>query len=108
MANLDLDGEGASGIADFISAAGSSVVRIALLFGSAAIALTIILTPMAENQVARSNIAPVGVDTISTGSIRSTTRSATGSREYTIRRSVLQGPGEICIINANGMRNGSC
>ena len=42
-----------------------------------------------------------GLDFTSTGSI--------GKRSgYTIRRSVMQAPGEVCIIRNNGLRSGAC
>jgi hypothetical protein len=80
---------------------GISAIRVALLFGSAAIALALILVPLADNQV-RNFAAADGLDMTSTGSIA---RDET----YTIRRSVLQ-PSEdsVCIIRANGTRTGEC
>ncbi|MCB1424533.1 MAG: hypothetical protein R3D65_04595 [Zhengella sp.] len=87
------------------SAASMGVLRIVLLFGSAAAALAVILTPIAENQVrdyARQG-GLAGIDRMSTGSI--------GSRgdTYIVRRSVLQStPGSVCIIHKNGLRSGDC
>jgi hypothetical protein len=87
---------------------GMGVLRIALLFGSAAVALALILAPIAESQV-RSLVAqdgaPAGLDEMTTGSIGST-----GYRgEYTIRQSVLQSsPQTVCVIRDNGVRIGDC
>lgn len=88
-----------------VGEAGMGALRVALLFGSAAIALALIVAPMAEKEtravVARAN-APFGIDNASTGSIARTQR-------YTVRRSVLQAsPGDVCIISASGRRSGSC
>ncbi|NJR13215.1 MAG: hypothetical protein HC779_01505 [Phyllobacteriaceae bacterium] len=103
-------GNEASGLMAILSKAGSGAVRIALLFGSAAVALSILLVPLAQQQVARSGIAPSGsdLDLIATGSTPMLNRVGAPTREYTIRRSVLQPAGEICVINANGIRTGSC
>ena len=76
----------------------SGALNIALLFGTAAIALSLIITPMlADNGDAR-RLAHVQeeFDRITTGSIKPT---ETNSKHYTIRRSVLQEtPGSVCII----------
>ena len=91
--------------ADFLGVAGS--LRFALIFGAAAIALALFVTPFAERQ-ARALIAsgPSGLDTMSTGSISS---DRGGGGAYTIRRSVLQStPQSVCIIRNNGSRTGDC
>ena len=88
--------------------AGMGVLRITLMFASAAVALALIVAPIAERQT-RSDIAksglPAGLDEMSTGSIGST-----GYRgEYTIRKSVLQSsPQTVCVIRDNGVRIGDC
>ena len=85
--------------------AGMGVLRITLLFASAAVALALIVAPIAESQT-RSDIAqngmPAGLDEMATGSI--------GYRgEYTIRKSVLQSsPHTVCVIRDNGVRIGDC
>ena len=84
--------------APLFGAAGMGMLRIALLFGSAAVALALILAPMADRYV-KSPI--LGLDVTVTGSI-----VERGS--YTIRRSVLQEPGSVCIIRANGQRSADC
>lgn len=87
------------------SAASMGVLRIVLLFGSAAAALAVILTPIAENQVrsyAQRGGFP-GIDRMSTGSI-----GGPGDT-YVVRRSVLQSaPDSVCIIRKNGVRSGDC
>ena len=87
---------------------GMGILRITLLFGSAAVALALIIAPIADSQT-RSYVAhdggPVGVDTMTTGSIK-----GGGNRDlYTIRRSVLQSsPEAVCVIRADGSRAGDC
>ncbi len=81
--------------------AGGGVLRFALLFGSAAVALALILAPIVDNQT-RSFVGSPGVDTMATGSIQQNDR-------YTIRRSILQdSPNAICVIRENGARSGNC
>lgn len=81
--------------------AGMGLLRITLLFGSAAAALALIATPVLERQ-SRPKY-PAGVDMTSTGSI------ARGDNTYTLRRSVLQSsPGSVCLIRADGRRSGDC
>jgi hypothetical protein len=84
--------------------AGMGVLRITLLFGSAAVALALLAAPLLEKgvrqQFARDTYAS-GLDMTSTGSI--------GRSVYTVRRSVLQpSPDSVCIIGANGRRSGDC
>lgn len=77
--------------------AGMSALRAALLFGSAGVALALILSPIADRYSKVSN----RLDYTATGSI------GQGER-YTIRRSVLQKTGSACIIRADGRRSGDC
>jgi len=86
--------------------AGMGILRIALLFGSAAVALALIATPFLDNQTrpqsARDGFTG-GLDMTATGSI--------GHRPntYTVRRSVLQPfPSSICVIRNDGSRSGEC
>jgi hypothetical protein len=91
--------------------AGMGILRITLLFGSAAVALALIATPFLDSrmrlQSARADFAG-GLDTMNTGSIGST--GSIGHRDtYTLRRSVLQPlPSSICVIRDNGKRSGDC
>lgn len=85
--------------------AGMGALRVALLFGSAAVALALLVTPFAESHT-RSRISratfPPGLDFTSTGTI------APGGN-YTIRRSVLQAsPEAVCVIRDSGARSGNC
>lgn len=85
--------------------AGLGAVRIALLFGSAAIAFALLITPLVSRYSGPEETlwsASPGIDYTQTGSI-----GYKGS--YTIRRSVLQGSaGSICVIRDNGTRSGDC
>jgi hypothetical protein len=89
------------------------VVRLAVLFASAAIVSAVILTPILaiDAPSARIASAPGDYDTIITGSIPGI-RSAPASgqkRVYTIRKSVLQDtPEAICIIQSDGSSSGNC
>jgi hypothetical protein len=86
-------------------AAGVGILRIVLLFGSAAVALALIIAPIADSQTrnyANSDRQPFGLDDTATGSI------SRPSRTYTIHRSVLQSsPDAVCVIK-NGERTGDC
>jgi hypothetical protein len=89
-----------------LEGAGMGALRITLLFGSAAVALALILTPLADRHInprtASQSVMSPGIDRLTTGSI--------GYRgTYTERRSVLQAsPQSVCIIRDNGMRSGDC
>jgi len=90
-----------------LQVAGISLLRITLLFGSAAVALSLIAAPILEDQVTayvdRSG-GRAGLDTMSTGSI-----GARPKTTYTIRKSVLQtNPNSVCILRSNGTRSGDC
>ncbi len=108
---IPVDDDNRSSWMNTFGAAGSGVLRMALLFGSAAIALTIILTPMAEKQIARSNDTAMnnGIDKIATGSTQSATKALPVTHSYVIRRSVLQNDkDDICVIGSDGVRTGTC
>ena len=84
--------------------AGMGVLRITLLFGSAAVALALIATPFLDSgtrsQTVRNDFP--GLDMTATGSI-----SHRGT--YTVRRSVLQSqPDAVCIIGSDGRTSGDC
>jgi hypothetical protein len=106
---LPVDEERRSTWTDTLGVAGSSAVRLALLFGSAAVALTIILTPMAEKQIVRSAALQNGIDQIATGSTKNVNRALPVTRNFVIRRSVLQvDKDDVCIIGSDGVRTGTC
>jgi hypothetical protein len=81
-------------------------VNMALLFGTAAIALTLIVTPMLapEKTQGPMQASTMEYDNITTGSVPD---SDGKTKRYTIRRSVLsENPGDVCIIGADGSRSG--
>lgn len=92
-----------NGRESFFGVAGMGVLRVTLLFGSAAVALALIVAPIADNY-SRPQFADAeaGLDYMSTASI--------GQRgAYTIRKSVLQDmPGSLCVIRNNGQQIGDC
>jgi hypothetical protein len=100
--------ENESVISTLLEAASGGAIRITLLFGSAAIALAVILTPIAETQIARSSSG--NLDMMATGATGTALQRPVGGAQttYTIRRSVLQGPGGLCVVNADGSRVGDC
>jgi hypothetical protein len=106
---IPIDENNRSTWVEMLGVAGSGALRLSLLFGSAAIALTIILTPMAESEAMRVAANQTGLDQIATGATQGTRRLAPSSQSYTIRRSVLQSDrSDVCIISATGLRTGTC
>ena len=103
-----------------LGATSAGILRVTLLFGSAAVAMTCRVSARACSERARkwrnssdkhardrmfASVSSPGVDFISTGSVR----SMGAGESYTIRRSVLQSdPHAECIIRSNGARSGSC
>jgi len=82
----------------------TGALNLALLFGTAVIALALVLTPVLSARSDKRIMAnvPDEFDMISTGSIP----KETGKR-YTVRRSVLQEmPGAVCIVNGTGTAGG--
>jgi hypothetical protein len=74
-------------------------VNVALLFAVAAMAVSLVLTPVLSDHSSTAQLASQpDLDTMSTGSIPAT-RDA--GKRYTIRRSILQEtPGSVCIVGA--------
>jgi hypothetical protein len=81
----------------------SGAIRIALLFGSAAVAIALLLAPVLDRQVRMARLTTLpGVDRMATGSIPD-------GKIYTLHRSVLQEtPSSVCVIHFNGVRTGDC
>ncbi|WP_034659053.1 hypothetical protein [Chelativorans sp. J32] len=71
---------------------GMGVVRVALLFGSAAIALAMILTPLLDRRT--RDMAAHGIDPVATGSVP--------NRVFTIRP-----PRAICVVTEDGAGTGT-
>jgi|ERR1700710_1808237 hypothetical protein len=84
----------------------TGALNIALLFGTAAVALSLILTPMLSDKSKSSVLASApDFDNITTGSIPTTSENG---KRYTIRRSVLQQePGSVCVVQGYG-GDGGC
>ncbi|MDL2409533.1 hypothetical protein PY650_28665 [Rhizobium calliandrae] len=82
----------------------TGALNIALLFGTAAVALSLILTPMLSDKSKSSVLASApDLDNITTGTIP----QIENGKRYTIRRSVLQQePGSICIVQGYGADSG--
>lgn len=79
----------------------TGALNLALLFGTAVIALALVLTPVLSAKTDKRLMAnvPDEFDMISTGSIP----KDGNVKRYTVRRSVLQEmPGSVCIIDSNG------
>ncbi len=84
--------------------AGMGILRITLLFGSAAVALALITAPFLDSQT-----RAIGHDDLAGGLDMTSTGSIGGRNTYTVRRSVLQPtPSSVCIIRANGKSSGDC
>lgn len=85
------------------SSAGVGALRCALLFGSVAIALALLLVPVLERRTSQVAGTGIGLDQMATGSVGGK------SRTYTIRRSVFQPSRDaVCIIAEDGSRHGRC
>lgn len=86
----------------------TGALNIALLFGTAAIALTLIITPMLADRSTVAHVADAPIadpyDDIQTGSIRpvndiNARPETENGRRYVIRRSILNPePGAACIV----------
>ena len=83
----------------------TGALNIALLFGTAAVALSLILTPMLSDRSRSSVLASApDFDSMTTGAIPKTENG----KRYTIRRSVLQQePGSVCVVQGYG-GDGGC
>lgn len=94
--------------AGFMPVAKSGFVRCVLLFGSAVLALALVIVPVlsqkANKQTAQS-LFPAGVDMMSTGSIQ----HGNPDKSYIERKSLLQSsPESVCVIARDGTQQGDC
>lgn len=80
---------------------GTGILRITLLFGTATIAMALLAVPMLERRTEVAQNDAIGLDMTSTGSI-------SRRQIYTVEKSVLQTPGNVCIIHQDGARQGDC
>lgn len=113
MAYRDEWDEAKAGTGWLGTSSGIGALRLALLFGCGAVVMTLILTPIAENQADRMAFsANPGLDMMATGTVGGQQAAGFGRRDagsYVVRRSVLQpSPSSVCIIRDNGMRTGDC
>lgn len=97
-----------------ISRAGGGILRVVLLFGSAAIALALIIVPVLNNQAAKmaaQSVLPNGVDRTTTASIKRNVATvpavehAVQPRQNEFPAPV---PASLCIIEADGSYGGDC
>lgn len=87
-----------------LAEAGAGALRVALLFGSGAVAIALLIAPIMDGAAARYAANRPDVDSMSTASV-----SPGSPTRYTIRRSVLQPSRDSeCIIRPNGDRSGEC
>lgn len=95
---------------------GMGALRVALLFGSGAVGLALILTPLLEGQVERlayssysARLDPMATGAITRGAGAQVFGDQRAASAYTVRRSVLQPAAtSVCVIRSNGMRTGDC
>jgi hypothetical protein len=93
-----------SGASEEKQASRFSALRVALLFGTAAVALALVVPPMVDSAPNDWSLfaANPGID-------YTTTASVPRKREYTVQRSVLQpSVDSVCIIDSRGRRSGDC
>jgi len=80
---------------------GTGLLRMTLLFGTATVAMALLAVPMLQRRTEIAQNDVIGLDMTTTGSI--------SRREiYTVEKSVLQAPGDVCIIHQDGSRQGNC
>src|SRR5690606_29139924 len=85
-----------------LSSAGMGVLRVTLLFGSAAIALTLLLTPDSERR-SRQAVFDPGIDNIVTSSFG----SRSNARQAPL--GILPPSSDMpCIISRDGSKRGNC
>ncbi|WP_421565381.1 hypothetical protein [Ochrobactrum sp. EDr1-4] len=83
-----------------LSKAGRGILRVVLLFGSAAVALALIIVPILNdqaNKLAAQSVLPAGIDRTMTGSIK---------RDIHMERKAPVRP--ICVIEVDGTQTGDC
>lgn len=84
-----------------LTKAGRGFMRVVLLFGSAAVALGLIVVPVLydqANKVAAQSVLPDGLDRTMTGSVKRDAGAAAAAHQ----------PAPLCVIEADGSRHGDC
>lgn len=104
---------------------GIGALRISMLFACGAIALALVVTPMVAGDLSNKMAFESGYyDNLTTSSIgsgravseykstqpfpKSRNIKDSGSKVYTIRRSITQTSNETCIIFKNGLKTNGC
>lgn len=92
-----------------------SAIHLSMLFATAVIAITVVMTPIlsGKSDVAVVHSGGVFFDNIVTGSIgeRRTGVQKTpnfGKKQYTIRHSITQSSSDACVIYDNGIKSDGC
>jgi hypothetical protein len=89
-----------------LETAGGNLLRITLLFGSATIAVALVITTLLDNKISGNVQRPLVAQNILD---YSTTSSVRSPERFTVRKSVLQAsPDAICVIRQDGTRTGDC
>lgn len=84
-----------------LTGAGVGALRVALLFGSAAVALSLIFMPDGDRRSARQAILDPGIDHIVTSSF------GNGNRNQ-LPRTIFQASPDDCVISRDGSKRGRC
>lgn len=86
------------------NSAGWTAIRVSLLFGSLAIALALVVTPLVSGKYGQRLVrSATGIDGITTATTRDKDKT------YRMRRSVLQkSPSSVCVILPDGSYRGEC
>jgi hypothetical protein len=89
-----------------LETAGGNLIRITLLFGSATIAVALVITHLLDNKISGNVQRPVIAQNVLDYGITSSVRTP---ERLTVRKSVLQAsPDAVCVIRQDGSRTGDC
>lgn len=93
--------------------AGGGLVRIVMLFGSAAIALALILVPILNNQAAKiaaESILPVGIDRTTTASLKKSGTTPPVVKRAHTQPNAFPAPvsDPLCITKVDGRQGADC
>lgn len=102
---INYDSEFITAEPGFIPKAGSGFLRLVLLFGSAVVALSLVIIPILterSNQQTAQSLFPEGVDRMVTGSVKKPTPEAMG-----LKKTSTEAPAS-CITADNDTLIGDC
>lgn len=85
-----------------LSGAGMGALRVALLFGSAAVALSLMFIPDGDRRSARQALLDPGIDHIVTSSF------GARANTYQQQRTVFRALPDECVISRDGSKRGNC